>query len=405
MNVLYISYDGLTDPLGQSQVLPYLEGIAKAGHKIVILSFEKPTRYNSTKQIIEARCAAANIIWQPQMYTKKPPVFSTVYDVNKMMREAKRLHKQYKFDLVHCRSYIPAMAGVMLKKKFNVMFLFDMRGFWADERVEGGLWNLQNRLYKTIYNYFKKREREFIHQADGIISLTQNAADYLKESFDKIVSIDVIPCCADLDMFNRKTIDVSKLKALREQLNISENDFVLTYVGSLGTWYMLDEMLDFFKTLLSKKSNSKFLVITNDPSARIHQAASARNISESKIVVTTSPRNEMPLYTALANATLFFIKPTFSKRASSPVKQGEAMGMGIPIVCNAGIGDTDVIVNESHAGIVIDGFDETQYIQAVDKLLNTSFDANEIRRGAEKFYSLKEGIAKYLRVYEKLQRG
>ena len=39
--VLYISYDGLTDPLGQSQILPYLQHLAKESYQFTILSFEK----------------------------------------------------------------------------------------------------------------------------------------------------------------------------------------------------------------------------------------------------------------------------------------------------------------------------------------------------------------------------
>ena len=41
MKVLYITYDGLTDPLGASQVLPYLSGMADAGIKFTVISFEK----------------------------------------------------------------------------------------------------------------------------------------------------------------------------------------------------------------------------------------------------------------------------------------------------------------------------------------------------------------------------
>ena len=42
--VLYITYDGMTDPLGQSQVLPYLVGLSEKGYKFTILSFEKKER-------------------------------------------------------------------------------------------------------------------------------------------------------------------------------------------------------------------------------------------------------------------------------------------------------------------------------------------------------------------------
>ena len=44
MRALYISYDGMTDPLGRSQVLPYLQGLSERGHEITLLSCEKPAR-------------------------------------------------------------------------------------------------------------------------------------------------------------------------------------------------------------------------------------------------------------------------------------------------------------------------------------------------------------------------
>ena len=92
-----------------------------------------------------------NIIWIPLNYTKYPPVLSTMLDINKLIRKARALHKTEQFNIVHCRSYISAFAGFMLKKKNKTKFIFDIRGFWADERVDGKLWNLKNPLYKLIY--------------------------------------------------------------------------------------------------------------------------------------------------------------------------------------------------------------------------------------------------------------
>ena len=40
--VLYLSYDGALEPLGQSQVVPYLVGLAARGAAITLVSFEKP---------------------------------------------------------------------------------------------------------------------------------------------------------------------------------------------------------------------------------------------------------------------------------------------------------------------------------------------------------------------------
>ena len=76
--------------------------------------------------------------------------------------------------------------------------------------------------------------------------------------------IEVIPCCAD-----EKLAQVNNINDIREELGINEDDFVISYVGSIGTWYMLDEMLDFFRILLTKKPNSKFLFITKDETKTI----------------------------------------------------------------------------------------------------------------------------------------
>ena len=44
-HILYITFDGITDPLGRSQILPYLAGLSKMGHTIHILSQEKKNQF------------------------------------------------------------------------------------------------------------------------------------------------------------------------------------------------------------------------------------------------------------------------------------------------------------------------------------------------------------------------
>ena len=43
--VLFISYNGMLDPLGQSQVIPYLRELAKRGVRFTLLSFERPDAF------------------------------------------------------------------------------------------------------------------------------------------------------------------------------------------------------------------------------------------------------------------------------------------------------------------------------------------------------------------------
>src|SRR5689334_23748363 len=114
--VLYISYNGMTDPLGQSQVLPYLVALANYGYQFTILSFEKKESYKKDRTIVKDILENAGINWSPLFYTKKPPILSKIYDRWQIRRAAFRLHKKFKFQMTHCRSYVSAEIGLLLKK-------------------------------------------------------------------------------------------------------------------------------------------------------------------------------------------------------------------------------------------------------------------------------------------------
>ncbi len=404
-NVLYISYDGMTDPLGQSQVLPYLSGLSKEGFKFHLISFEKEEKYKIHREHIQAICDRDKIVWHPLKYTKKPPLLSTLYDVIRMKQLAKKLHQQNAFKIVHCRSYISALVGMGMKQRYNTKFLFDMRGFWADERVDGNIWDMKSPIFKQVYSFFKKKEILFFSNADYVISLTYNGKEEI-ESWSEFQNnppkIEVIPCCVDLDLFDPAKIQPEKKEELRQQLGMDKADFILGYVGSIGTWYMLSEMLDYFKVLNKTNPTAKFLFVTGENPETILSKAEEKGILSSSILVTSCRHAAVPLYISLFNLSVFFIRPTYSKKASSPTKQGEIMAMGIPLVCNAGVGDTDLVVKKYDSGSVLVNLTEENYLKQCE--IPTLFSKEKTMEGAREFYALKTGVGRYLKVYNLLSK-
>ena len=401
--VLYISYDGLTDPLGQSQILPYLSNLSKHGYQFTILSFEKKERYEREKDLVRNITDPANIKWFPLRFTSTPPVLSKIYDRWKIKQVAEKLFKQEKFDLVHCRSYVAAEAGLKLKRKFNTKFLFDMRGFWADEKVDNGQWDQKKKLYRWLYKYYKKKENAFLLNADGIITLTHAAKNYLLSKPEyKNLSIEVIPCCADLNHFDFHNISSEQINILRTSLKISERAKIITYLGSVGGWYMTHEMFSFFKMLADRCSEYVMLILTKDDPQTIRAEASAFGISDDKIIVSYSIRDQLPQFLALSNCGIFFIRNSFSKIASSPTKHGELMGMGIPIICN-NIGDTGSIIENTKTGIILKDLNKNSFQTAIDSLGELeNINKEYIRSCARKVFDLNSGVAQYLKVYSQM---
>ncbi len=399
-NVLYLSYDGMTDPLGQSQVLPYLIGLSKKGFQFTLISFEKPDRYSQEKSKIESLCIEHNIHWKPLMYTKNPPVISTIIDIRKMRNTAFALHEQKCFQLVHCRSYISALIGLKLKRKKGVKLLFDMRGFWADERVEGKIWNIRNPLFKSIYSYFKKKERTYFEESDAIVSLTEiGKTEILSWKLKSVnaAKISVIPCCVDLNLFDPEKTDPELLYKKKQEYQLTDH-YVVGYVGSIGTWYQLREMLLAFKHITHLKPHALFLFVTKESPSIIQNEARELGINPDAIRVVSVAHQKVPCYISLFDCSIFFIRPSFSKKASSPTKQGEIMAMGIPLICNAGVGDTDEIVLRYHSGLVLKDTDEASLSSF--SLDFPGFDRKLTMQGAKEYFGLEHGVESYFKIYD-----
>lgn len=401
--VLYITYDGLTDPLGGSQILPYLTGLAALGHRITILSCEKPGRIAKDGLSIRQMCERAQISWHPLDYHKKPPILSSAFDAAALQRAAIKLHRRERFDLVHCRSYIPARAGMALNRACGVRFLFDMRGFWPDEKVEGRNWDLANPLYAAVYRYFKRLETRLLITADHIISLTEAGRKQLvarPELAEQGKPITVIPCCVDFDHFPLAT--APSRQAARNQLAVEADAAVLAYLGSLGSWYMLDEMLEFFKTYASRRRNARFLFITLDDPQSIRLAAADHGIDPRQLVIRAASRDGVRQLIAAADLGIFFIKPVFSKTASSPTKMGEMLAAGLPTIANVGVGDVEQIIDEMECGVVVREFTPEHYEAALDQLEQLAGNAGSRRMRAEKLFDVRLGIERYDRIYREL---
>lgn len=396
--VLFLTYDGLTDPLGQSQILPYLGRLALKGYKISIVSFEKSCNAHLRSEI-RTICDEHGIVWHPMIYHKRPSILSTVFDLWRAWRVTSSLLQKYRFGVVHCRSYLMAMIGLRMKNKYKVPFIFDMRGFWIEERLDGGLWTLNNPIGKVMYRFFKRQEQRFFQHADQIVCLTEKAAQIIAQ-LGAAGPITVIPCCVEKALFDPKKIDAGRRTQLLDRLRLKQR-FVIMYLGSVGTWYMLDEMLDFFQVAQRKIPNAKFLIVSNDSALKISKIVKARGLDSQDVVVTKSRRCDVPLFLSLAHFSIFFIKPRFSKQGSSPTKLAESLSMSVPVIANAGIGDIDRLFSENNFGLLVHGFTKDEYQRTVDSMMKYQKAINLSGDAAQKF-SLELGVASYERIYRSL---
>ena len=400
--VLYITYDGLTDPLGQSQILPYLTELSKNGYSFTILSFEKKDRFSKNEETIRRLIEPYPIQWVPLFFTSKPPVLAKLYDMWQMKRAAFRLYKKEKFSLVHCRSYLAAQIGMKLKDKFGLPFLFDMRGFWADEKKEGGRWAKMS----VLYNYYKRLEKKLLTRADAVVSLTHAAENEMLRwpiGVNLKSKIEVIPCCADFTHFSPEHIDYQRKKELTEAIGLNTSFPVISYLGSIGAAYCIKEMLQFFNLLKERFPSAKFLFFTkDDKSSVLNQLSAYKNIKEEDLYFAFVERKQLPTYLSLAHYSVFFYYPAYSRLACSPTKFAELAAMGIPVICNS-VGDLNKEFLKGTGHMVLDDLSETSMKKTVDNLAgNHRADKEYIRNFSLKNYSLDKGVESYQKIYKQI---
>lgn len=402
-HVLFLSYDGLTDPLGPSQIIPYLSGLTRYGYRFTILSFEKQQPYAEKKSLIDDLLKDLPIHWEPLWYHKNPPIISSLIDYRAMKKKAGQIFERDPFLMLHTRPGLPELAATEIKKKYAVKFFNDVRGFWADERVDGGMWNRKNPLFHAVYLFFKRNEKKALMQADAINCLTMAARrEMLTWPFLKDRDISVVSCAADLKLFDPDRFTPEHKTAIRQQLGLSDQDKVFCYLGSIGGWYLTTEMMRLCKKIAEKIPASKFLFISPHRHQVIMEAASTEQVPAAKLITVQANRYQVPEYLSVANYSIFFIKPCYSKISSSPTKHGELMAMGIPVITNTGVGDVAEIIRESDSGILLENFDESALDNAVNEIASRTFNRAAIRQAAFQYYSLDKAVHAYRAAYDKL---
>lgn len=403
--VLFISYNGMLDPLGQTQVIPYLRELAKRGVQFTLLSFERAAAFVGEgvrkREELRRELREQGIEWHSLRYHQRPSVPATMYDVIAGIRKGKSLIKRNRIGLVHARSHIPATIALALKRRLGTKMIFDLRGLMAEEYVDAEHW----REGSIPYRITKAAERRIFEETDAVVTLTERIWPIIREwqgLRGREVQHEVIPCCVDLSLF--KFSDEERAKR-RAELGIGDK-FTIVYSGSLDGWYLTEKMADFFAVFRRRRPDAHLLWLTNGSHERVKGLMASRKVEPDQFSVLSVPARLVPSYLAAADAGLSFIRRCFSKIASSPTKNAEYLACGLPLIINRGIGDSDALVEEWNAGVLLEDFTDAEYERigsAIESMAGQRDARQRARSVAERLFDLQTvGVARYAALYERV---
>ncbi len=316
----YISYDGLLDPLGNSQILPYLEGLSDEGYKFVVLSFEKTDRKEKLIDELNKRLKSKNINWIYLPFKKQ--FLGYFRRILKSCYVIKKISKNKNIELFHTRGILTALVYFICRLKCPL--IYDIRAF-AGEYID-----CKRVSSNSIFGYgLLFFEKIIINLSSGIVVLDESGFSYLKQNFKRLkAEIKVIPTCTDTKKF-----PISN--KLTEEKN--QDCYKFVFLGGARFPYRPDLALIFIKKLLENNINCKIDFINERDHDFIKKLCNDLNIPFKNYDIFSLPQKKVSTQLVNYHSGLIFNTTGQWRKMSSPTKLGEYLAAGLHIISLSGI--------------------------------------------------------------------
>ncbi len=394
----------MTEPLGRSQVLEYLGSLSHS-NTIFLISFErKGSILNGHTKEIQELVNGFDIQWHFIEYSNRFGIASTAMQIMKASWFATDWIKNYQIEIVHARSFIPATIGLTLKAICGVKLLFDIRGFSIEEKVDRGRLKKDSLLFRVL----RRMEKYLYRSADHIVTLTYAAKEILTQDADVAsTKITVIPTCASRDVF--RVMSQSDKRSFKSSLQYDSEARIVIHTGTVSGWYDFESEVKLVGEMMKLDNRINFLVLNRNDQPFIKNLISQYTLPSDRVKLKSVPFNEVYKYLNIASFSLFFIKPSYSKKASLPTKFAENVACLLPSVTNTGIGDMDFYLQKYGVGHTIDLSELDADINKIaGEILKNVFDIGYICSEFSTLFDRHLGndtsVSKYQSIYDSLKK-
>ena len=339
MKILYVVYSEILAPVVRSQTLPLLKGLRRRGHEPHLLVFTSPRR------VIRARAYATQLEVAEAAVNGNLHVISHLpkhVGFNVLAWRLRRLLNSLRPDVVHARQ---SRAGLLAGRAGIAPVLLDMRGLRPEEylmttgKEEGALDPAESRQLALL----RSQDAEAIRRANAVVCVSKPFKRHLGGGSRTIV----IPnASAPIPTPSNGARD-----AMRQKLGIRPDETAFVYSGSLAPWQCADATARLFTLLQRHVENVRFVLLTHHAPEGERLAAAAG--IERAIVRSLTPEATRALLPAFDVAFLLRERNPVNEVAA-PVKFGEYLNAGLPVVLTEGIGDASEWVDSEGLGVVLE---------------------------------------------------
>jgi glycosyltransferase involved in cell wall biosynthesis len=397
--ILFVTWDGPQVSYLEGLFLPIFKALKKSGFDFHILQFTwgDPQQVKASRQA----CIESGFTYQAKIIWRHPVSLGgllTALDGARVIRKAIRDHQ---IDVLMPRSTLPALATLLALRGSSLPMIFDADGLPLDERVDFAGQSPSSFVYRLLRDI----EAQTVRRADVVLTRSAKAVEILHARSGAGTSAEkfhVVVNGRDVEQF--QSADATASANVRLGLGLSADTPLLVYAGSMGRQYCIDEMLRLFTLIYKRKPDAHFLILTGSPEY-VQPVLDKHQHLRGCVTALSMPAKAVPQYLGCADLGLALRQPSFSMQAIAPIKLGEYLLCGLPVVATAGIGDADAISTD--AGILLLRMDDAELNAVADWFINSVLPYRDIYRANSRAiglsrFSLEASAASYVQALEHL---
>ncbi|MCA2981059.1 MAG: glycosyltransferase [Myxococcaceae bacterium] len=396
--LLYLTQDGLLEPLMHSQVVRVVERLAALGWRYRIVSLEKERDLADASRVrrLKARLERAGVQWEFAPFDWAQSSRAAATNLGFLASRALELARAGRVRGIHARAYVPAVAALAAWHATGVRWVFDARGYWVDERLEEGRW------FTTPLRLAVARgvEHQLFATASAVVTLTELQARDIEQRFRPLGARPVrcITTLADYDDFAKRPNSDVPLVPPEHRARLA-GKLVIAVVGSINNSYLVDESLELARRILERTPAAHLLVLSGQHE-EYRRRLGVAGVSEQRFTLVRAEHDAMPQWLSLVHWCLLLLQPNSkAKRASMPTKLGELFASGVrPIQfgCNDEVSGW---VHRAETGLVLTDVSSAGLevaARAVAEAAPLSPEAiHRARQRTSPHFSLEAGCARY----------
>ena len=317
----------------------YMEArsLIKAGHKVTVLAWDRDgnNKPYEIKDLIEIVRSSNSRLMNLARYD----IFKMYLWWNKGYKDALKLFKKKKFDVIHSHDLSSLKIGIRLKKRFSLPLIYDAHEIFG--------YMITQDVPKFFVKQALETEKNWIKDVDHIITVNEPLKDYFSKISNKPITI---------------VMNAKEVKNIKYEPSKTDN-LSLVYLGALNDCRFLPEAIDTIKEIpdvnlimggIGKKEYIEYLK---------NKCSQAKNIN----FIGTLPMKEVLPMTKKCDVILCMFDPKLKiNQVGLPNKLFEAMVCGRPIICTKGIHSGEFVEKEK-CGLAI-GYKKDDLKRTIIKL-------------------------------------